>query len=40
MQRSVLVVDDERNMRMVMELALSDAGYRVITAESAEGRCR
>jgi two-component system, NtrC family, response regulator AtoC len=36
MQRSVLVVDDERNMRMVMELALSDAGYRVITAECAE----
>ncbi len=36
MQRSVLVVDDERNMRMVMELALTDVGYRVLTAESAE----
>lgn len=36
MQRTVLVVDDERNMRMVMELALTDAGYRVLTAESAE----
>ena len=36
MQRCVLVVDDERNMRMVMQLALSDAGYHVHTAESAE----
>lgn len=36
MQRSVLVVDDERNMLMVMELALKDAGYRVLTAERAE----
>ena len=36
MQRTVLVVDDERNMRMVMELALTDAGYRVLTAECAE----
>lgn len=36
MQRSVLIVDDERNMRMVMELALTDAGYRVLTAECAE----
>ena len=36
MQRSVLVVDDERNMLMVMELALTDAGYLVHTAERAE----
>jgi len=36
MQRSVLIVDDERNMLMVMELALKDAGYRVLTAERAE----
>ncbi len=36
MQRSVLVVDDERNMRMVMEMALDDAGYRVLAAEGAE----
>ena len=36
MQRSVLVVDDERNMLTVMEFALKDAGYRVLTAERAE----
>ncbi|MGD8927275.1 MAG: sigma-54 dependent transcriptional regulator [Thioalkalispiraceae bacterium] len=36
MQRTVLVVDDEPNMRMVMEMALDEAGYRVLTAESAE----
>jgi len=36
MQRSVLVVDDERNMRMVMQIALEEAGFRVLTAESAE----
>ena len=36
MQRSVLVVDDERNMLTVMEFALKDAGYRVFTAERAE----
>jgi two-component system response regulator AtoC len=36
MQRSVLVVDDERNMLLVMQMALEDAGYRVLTAERAE----
>ncbi len=36
MTRSVLIVDDERNMLMVMELALKDAGYRVLTADRAE----
>jgi two-component system response regulator AtoC len=36
MQRTVLVVDDERNMRTVMQMALEDAGYRVLTAESAD----
>jgi two-component system, NtrC family, response regulator AtoC len=36
MQRSVLVVDDERNMLMVTELALKDEGFRVLTAERAE----
>ena len=36
MQRSVLVVDDERNMRLVMQMALEDVGYRVLTAESAD----
>jgi DNA-binding NtrC family response regulator len=36
MQRTVLVVDDERNMLMVMQMALEDAGYKVLTAERAE----
>lgn len=36
MTRSVLIVDDERNMLMVMELALKDAGYRVLSADRAE----
>jgi DNA-binding NtrC family response regulator len=36
MQRTVLVVDDERNMRTVMQMALEDAGYRVLTAERAD----
>ncbi len=36
MQRTVLVVDDERNMLLVMEMALEEAGYRVLTAERAE----
>ena len=36
MQRTVLIVDDERNMLLVMEMALQDAGYRVLTAERAE----
>jgi two-component system response regulator AtoC len=36
MQRTVLVVDDERNMLMVMEMALEEAGYRVLTSERGE----
>jgi len=36
MQRTILVVDDERNMLMVMRMALEDAGYRVLAAERAE----
>ena len=36
MQRSVLIVDDERNMLLVMKMALEDAGYRVLTADSAK----
>lgn len=36
MQRSVLIVDDERNMLLVMQMALEDAGYRVLTADRAE----
>jgi len=35
MQRTILVVDDDRNMLMVMEMALEEAGYRVLTAERA-----
>lgn len=36
MQRTVLIVDDERNMRMVMQMALEEAGYRVLISESAD----
>ncbi len=36
MQRTILVVDDERNMLMVMQMALEEAGYQVLTAERAE----
>ena len=36
MQRTVLVVDDERNMLLVMQMALEEEGYRVLTAERAE----
>ena len=36
MQRSILVVDDEPNMRSVMQMALEEADYRVLTAEHAE----
>ncbi len=36
MQRTVLVVDDERNMLTVMRMTLEEAGYRVLTAERAE----
>jgi two-component system response regulator AtoC len=36
MQRSVLIVDDERNMLLVMQMALEEVGFRVLTAEHAE----
>lgn len=36
MQRTVLVVDDERNMLTVMKMTLEEAGYRVLTAASGE----
>jgi DNA-binding NtrC family response regulator len=36
MQRTILLVDDERNMLTVTRMALEDAGYRVLTAERAE----
>ena len=34
--RTVLLVDDERNMLLVMQMSLEEAGYRVLTAERAE----
>src|SRR5262249_42906914 len=33
---TVLVVDDEKNIRRTLEMVLSGAGYRVLEAESAE----
>lgn len=36
MQRTVLVVDDERNMLTVMRMTLEEAGHRVLTAASGE----
>ena len=36
MARTVLVIDDERNMRWVLERALQKAGYDVLTAERGE----
>ncbi|MCG6943061.1 MAG: sigma-54 dependent transcriptional regulator [Thiohalocapsa sp.] len=35
-ERTVLIVDDERNLLLVMQMALEEAGYRVLTAERAE----
>ena len=32
----ILVIDDERNMRWVLERALTKAGYDVVTAERGE----
>ena len=36
MTRTILVIDDERNMRWVLERALTKAGYDVVTAERGE----
>ncbi len=36
MKRTVLVVDDEQNMRALMRMILEDAGHAVLTADSAE----
>ncbi len=36
MAHSVLVVDDEANIRKTLEGVMSDEGYRVVTAESGE----
>ena len=36
----VLVIDDEKNMRLSLETVLGDEGYAVTTAESAEEALR
>ncbi|MBI5041205.1 MAG: sigma-54-dependent Fis family transcriptional regulator [Gammaproteobacteria bacterium] len=36
MQRTVLIVDDERNMLTVMKMTLEEVGYRVLAAASGE----
>ena len=36
MKRTVLVVDDEQNMQVVMRMILEGAGHHVLTAESGE----
>lgn len=33
---TVLVVDDEKNIRRTLEMVLSGEGYRVLEAENAE----
>jgi signal transduction histidine kinase len=35
-QKTILLVDDETDIREVLEIALSDIGYRVLTAENGE----
>jgi signal transduction histidine kinase len=34
--KTILVVDDEEDIRAVLQMALSDLGYRVLTAENGE----
>ena len=34
--RTVLVVDDEKNIRRTLQLVLEGEGYRVLSAETAE----
>jgi DNA-binding NtrC family response regulator len=36
MPYTILIVEDERNMQLVIRMALEDAGFRVFTADSAE----
>ena len=36
MKRTILVVDDEQNMRSLMRMVLEDAGYAVLTATNGE----
>lgn len=34
--KTVLVVDDEKNIRRTLQLALEGEGYKVVSAENAE----
>jgi len=36
-KRTVLVVDDEQNIRSLVTMLLQDAGFNVLTAANAEG---
>jgi signal transduction histidine kinase len=40
MEKSILLVDDEAGIRKVLSIALSDMGYRVITAENGKEALR
>lgn len=35
-EKTILLVDDERDIRSVLEISLSDCGYRVLTAENGQ----
>jgi two-component system chemotaxis response regulator CheY len=37
LERTVLVVEDEPTIRLIMRLALSDAGFQIIEADSGRG---
>jgi len=36
MEKTILVVDDEEDIRDVLDISLSDIGYEVFTAENGE----
>ena len=40
MEYKILVVDDESDLREILQCNLENAGYQVETAESAEEPCR
>jgi CheY-like chemotaxis protein len=40
MEKSILLVDDEAGIRKVLNIALSDMGYRVITAQNGKEALR
>jgi len=37
---SILLVDDEEDIRDVLEISLSDSGYKVLTAENGDEALR